>query len=195
MSTLDSALKLKAFYGGLAECGDTGLILRLDGHCLLALIDVLGHGAAAYETAEQAKAFVVGNQDQDLIDLMTGLHRHLKGSRGAVASICRFEIATGLVEHVGVGNISVRILGPKSIRLVSRDSVVGYGQIHPRLNTVQMTSGDVLLLHSDGIREHFDKSEILELLPEDADTIARGIMERYRSGRDDASCLVMKFCR
>lgn len=195
MSTVDSALKLKAFHGGLAECGDTGLILRLDGHCFLALIDVLGHGAAAYETAEQAKAFIAGNQDLDLIDLMNGLHRHLKGSRGAVVSICRFESATGRLDHVGIGNITVRVLGVKSIRLVSRDGVVGYGQINPRRNTVQMTRGDVLLIHSDGIREHFDRSEILELLPEDADTIARGIMERYRSGRDDASCLVLKFCR
>ena len=193
MAKIEVGMIYKAFFGGETECGDIGFIKEEGNRCFLALIDILGHGSEARKVALYAKAFLENNYDKDIIYVMNGLHEHLKGTRGAVAAICNLDILTGEMCYVGVGNITVRIMGTKLIRLVPRDGVIGYSMAKPQKQFFKFHGGEILLLHSDGIREHFDSFECTDLLIESAEDIAEGILKRFEKKDDDASCIVLKY--
>ena len=195
MNKIDYGIEMRALLGGMEQCGDIGMVKQDDNQCLLALVDVLGHGADARKVALQAEEYLMAALNNDLLSVMNGLHDFIKGSRGAVVSLCSFDVATGILRHVGIGNITVRIFGANQPRLVSRDGIVGYGLISPHLYVANLLPGDTLLMHSDGIKEHFDAVECADLLGGTAEDIAFGILNRFGLKNDDSSCIVLKYLR
>lgn len=193
MLELDTCLLKRSMTGPEDECGDTGVIRETGEKCFLALIDALGHGKEAHEVAVMAEEFLFENIHLDLIDLMNGLHHHLKGSRGAVATLCRLNIPQGVLQYTGVGNITTRVLGPNPYRFVSRDGIVGYMMSSPKKLEIKLVPGDILLLSSDGITEHFDMDDIPDLLKGPARDIAAGVLHNFGKASDDASCIVLRF--
>ena len=181
--------------GDLLFCGDLAYIKEFDEKCLLALIDVLGHGSEAREVALLAEKCLIGCHEDRPIQIINKLHDCLRGSRGAVVSICEFSKVSGLLTHVGIGNITVRIIGSKPMRLVSRDGIVGYGTISPKEKEILISPGDMVMMHSDGIKEHFDILECSGLFMEDAPTIVKGMMEKFALKNDDASCVILKYLK
>lgn len=186
---------MKAFLGGLEDCGDLAIVKDEKLSCLMVLIDVLGHGSEARVVAMAAEKCLDNCDSDSPIALLQKLHGCLKGSRGAVVSICAVNKANGFLTHAGIGNIEVRIFGAKPTRLVSRDGVVGYGTIRPKENQVQLFPGDIVMMHSDGIKAHFDATECAGLLMEDAEAIVEGTMRRYGHKKDDASCIILKILK
>jgi serine phosphatase RsbU (regulator of sigma subunit) len=195
MPAVDCHLVKRALTGNEDECGDTGFVRESEGEYFIALVDVLGHGKEAHRHALLAEQYLVQNRQGDLVDVLKGLHTHLKGTRGAVAALCRLETATGHLKYVGMGNISVRILGPNPSRLVPRDGIVGYSMSTPKEATMRLSDGDVLVLYSDGLKEHFDLSECPGVLTGNAAEIATELLERFSKGDDDASCIVVRYTR
>ena len=124
---------------------------------------------------------------------MDGLHACLRGTRGAVAALCRLDIKTGKVIYVGMGNITVRVLGPRNSRLVSRDGIVGYMMSTPKEQTLKLFTEDVLVMYSDGIKEHFELSESPGILTGTAKSIAVGLLNQFGKRNDDASCIALKY--
>ena len=177
-------------------CGDTGVLQVAPDRCFAALIDVLGHGRAASEVAKVAEQHLrCAMSGADLTEVMNGLHEHLKGTRGAVVSLCRIDIATGLLRFVGVGNITARITGSKPQRLLSRDGVVGYQTSKPREESATLVWGDIVVMHSDGISENADWLEHPDLLVGTAEEIANGVLRHFSKQNDDASCLVIRYLK
>jgi negative regulator of sigma-B (phosphoserine phosphatase) len=193
VSKVDCHLSIRPLLGEDSQCGDIGLINEFEGHCFVALVDVLGHGAGAYEVALMAKQFLAQHCHEALEEVMQGLHLCLKGTRGAVAALCRLHLATGCLSFVGVGNISTRVLGPHSFRLVPRDGIVGYMMMAPKEQTAKLYAGDLLVMHSDGIKENFDTLECAGLLRGTAKSIASGLLNQFGKKEDDASCLVLRY--
>lgn len=175
------------------ECGDTGLISVSGGTCFAALVDILGHGAEAHEVALQARSFLSRHADLPLAEIMDGLHRHLQGTRGGVAALCRLDPAEGELRFIGIGNISCRIFGAEDQRLLSQDGIVGYMCSIPGDKAVRLSLNDIVLLHSDGIGGHFRAHDHPGLLTGSAWEIARRIMSSFAKNDDDASCLVMRY--
>lgn len=176
-----------------SECGDIAVIKEYDNQCFIALIDVLGHGIEARKVAILAKNYLEHSYENELTKLMNGLHEHLKGTRGAVAAICHLNILTGKLHYVGIGNITVRIFGAESRRFIPEDGVIGYIIAKPRRNITKLHNGDILIMYSDGIKEHFDELECDGLLKENAERIADGILKKFGKENDDASCVVLKY--
>jgi hypothetical protein len=174
-------------------CGDSGIIKIYDRFCFMALIDALGHGKPAYEVAVKAETYLSSNCEQDLIALVNGLHDCLKGTRGAVAAICRLDIHTGILTYSGVGNISIKLFGGRSKRLVTRDGILGYRMGSPRQNREKLFSGNIVVMTSDGIREHFDPLDFPEIFMGNARDIASGFMDKLAKGNDDASCIALRY--
>lgn len=193
MSKVDCHLVKRALTKKETECGDTGVIKEFDNRCFLALVDVLGHGGEAYDIALRAQAYLEQNCSEKLVDVMRGLHACLRGTRGLVAATCRLDIETGELLYVGIGNIVVRVLGARAYRFVSGDGIVGYMMSSIREQTLKLLEGDVLVMHSDGIKEHFELSECPGLLKGTAKSIATGLLNEFGKETDDAACIALKY--
>lgn len=192
---VDSALMMQALLGDASECGDIGFINKSDNAYFFALIDVLGHGSEAHKVALQAVNYLENNFFNDLSSVLSGLHENLRGTRGAVVALCHLDIESGRLRYTGIGNITMRILGTRTMRFVLRDGVVGYGTISPKVQEINLLPNDVLLMHSDGIKEHFDLFEFQKMLNETAQEMAKGIMSRFGLRNDDSSCIVLKYLK
>ncbi|HPL67465.1 MAG TPA: SpoIIE family protein phosphatase [Smithellaceae bacterium] len=193
MRNVDFHYVFRALLGAPTECGDTGIIKLDHGRCFLGLVDVLGHGGHAYEVACLAHDYLDQHFTDDLVGLMQGLHEHLRGTQGAVAAFCWLDINTGDLAYAGIGNITARILGPRAFKMVSRDGVIGYRIPSVKGQKYNFYPGDILVMHSDGVREHFNTLDCTSLLSGTAETIAKGVLEKFGKQDDDASCIAMRF--
>ena len=183
----------RSLSGGPDECGDAFFIRVHEGFCFLGLIDGLGHGKPAHEAAAAAEEFLSAAYEGELTNTMRGLHDRLEGTRGAVAAICRLDLESGLLSYSGLGNISMKIYGENSKRLVSRDGILGYRIPSPRMGRIDMHPGDILIMSSDGVREHFNLLDFPDILRGNAENIAAGFMDKLGKKNDDASCIVMRY--
>ncbi|MBI5589717.1 MAG: SpoIIE family protein phosphatase [Deltaproteobacteria bacterium] len=193
MGSVDYHLVLRALLGAPTECGDTGIIRTYDSQCFLGLVDALGHGKEAYRIACLAHDYLERNFHDDLVMMMKGLHEHLKGTRGIVAALCRMDINTGELLYVGVGNICVKIMGPRAFTFVPRDGIIGYVIPTPCEQHRRLYSGDTLVMYSDGIREHFDPLDCAGLFSGSAQSIASGLLRQFGKKDDDASCIALRY--
>jgi anti-sigma regulatory factor (Ser/Thr protein kinase) len=93
-----------------------------------------------------------------------------------------------------LGNISVRVVGTRDSRVRSTSAVGVPGVLGSLFHEVPVQRfdihpGDVIVVHSDGIRSHF---ETLQARAIDAQSAAAEIVARHGRGRDDASCIVVR---
>lgn len=175
------------------ECGDIGLVINNDDDCLLALVDALGHGKEAHEIACSAVKTISENCHDSLVKLIEKLHANLKYTRGAVAAICRLEKSSGALTYVGVGNINVRIFGGNPRTFVPRDGIIGYMMSTPKEQEIRLVPNDILVMSSDGLKEHFSLYDYPMLLVGTARQIANNMVNFLGKGHDDASCLVLRY--
>ena len=194
MPELDYFLAVRPL-AGETGCGDAGIIKEFDNKVFIGIVDVLGHGENADKVAVICMDFLEKNYRQDLMEMMEGLHQHIKGSQGAVAGLCLLDSKTGELVYVGVGNTIARKFGSSSVRIVPRSGIIGY--IMPSLREEKMIlhGGDVLVLHTDGVAEHFDLEDYPELLIDNAETIANHIINQFGRAEDDACCIALRYRR
>ena len=79
-----------------SECGDIGRIKEFGQEkVLIAMGDVLGHGKDAHRLASISKRYLQKNYRKSLIDIVEGLHAHIRSSRGEVLAVCLLDLNTG----------------------------------------------------------------------------------------------------
>jgi len=169
---------------GETRSGDAVLVRNDSEVCLLAVIDVLGHGPGAATVAEQALSFL---SSAPLLEgvrpLVEGLHQALFGTRGAAATLCLLR--SGALEAAGVGNVSVRLFGTKLAVLLS-PGILGGRLRGLRVSRGELRSPTRLLLHSDGIRaEHLHDRP-----PGTPAEACDAILTQYGGDHDDATILI-----
>ena len=188
------ALK-KPLLGHDTECGDA-VFIRDDGReCFIALLDALGHGPKAYDIACRALAYLEREYRRELPEMMAGLHKCLRQTRGAVAFLCRLDLDDGELRYAGIGNISARTFGAAPGKLLSADGIVGYSMATPREETASLFDGDTLLLCTDGIREHLDLDAHPDLLNADVKTVVARVIYQFGKGNDDAACVALRYSK
>jgi len=193
VTMFDCAMRIDAMPGE-QRSGDHGVIQQREGILTAVLLDVLGHGDEAAVLAGAVESHL---QNCDIttvepLDLMMNLHDTFRGSRGLVASIARIDAAAETLKYCGVGNIGVRILGPNATIMVNRDGVVCYRMVPPRQQRYPFTAHDTLLMHSDGIKSHFDVDSVAQALQSSAQALLDHLFARYVKGIDDAGALVVR---
>ena len=194
MGKTEYGLTAKALQGD--ECGDAGIMLEHKGILLCALIDGVGHGPNAAIAAVTAKDYIDANSEAPLAEILQGMHEVLKSTQGAVACLCRIDLKSGQLTMAGIGNITCRIFrGLDSERLLSREGILGYMVSSPREHARKLENSDLLLLHSDGVREHFEIFEYPGLLKGSAPSVAARVVDTLGKNNDDASCLAVRFSR
>ena len=194
MGKTEYGIAAKALQGD--ECGDSGITLEQKGILLCAVIDGVGHGPNAAIAADTAKNYIEANAEAPLTEILQGVHEVLKSTQGAVACLCRIDLNSGQLSMAGIGNITCRIFrGLDSERLLSRDGILGYMVSTPREHTRKLDNADLLLMHSDGVREHFELFEYPGLLKGNAASVAARVVDTLGKNNDDASCLAVRFFR
>jgi len=178
-----------------SECGDIGLLREFEQKVFIGLADVLGHGRDARRIAITIKHYLEENYRKDLIEIIQGLHAEIMHSRGAVIAVCLLDLKAGELKYIGVGNIVVRKFGSSSVSIVSRSGIIGYMLPTPKEEIMQLYDGDILILHTDGIKSYFELGEYPELLKDDAKTVATHIIHQFGKEEDDAACIVLRYRR
>jgi len=181
--TLDVAYLCQPARGELVS-GDTVVVRDHDGTAMVAVIDVLGHGAEAARVAEVASRFLATASLDGAAALIGSLHQALRGSRGAAAAIC--VIRERSFEACSVGNVEVRVLGTP-MPVIATPGIVGQRFANLRTCTGALASGDRLVCFSDGISSRFALDTIRTLTPRDA---CAQVMATHRRAHDDATILV-----
>ena len=173
--------------------GDAVVIRPLETGVFAAIVDVLGHGPEAHELALRIEEYLLRFGSADVAGVMTRLHQHLKGSRGAAVGVCALDSASGRLEYAGTGNTTLRRFGRPDTRLVSQDGVLGQNMRTPRPQTLQLEAGDVVILHTDGVRERFSSEDYPGLAQQAPKDVVRTIVERFGKDYDDAACIALRY--
>jgi negative regulator of sigma-B (phosphoserine phosphatase) len=172
--------------------GDMAFVRGEPGSLFVAIVDGAGHGPEAHAIAQESRSFLEKNADSDLPALMQGLHENLRGTRGGVAIIGKLEIERLQLRYVGIGNIVLRTFGVDTRREVTQQGVIGYQIRTPREKMLQLTRGDIVIMHTDGISSQFDVNDYPQILRDDAKTIAKALVKKFGKSDDDATCLALR---
>ncbi len=179
---------------GQAVCGDGWAVCPRGVTTDLMVCDGLGHGPEAQRAAETAvAAFAEATGSPQTV--LAKLSDAIVDTRGAVAMIAGINAVEESLIYSGIGNISGMICAPRAQvrRLASRDGRLGTPQrANGHEETVSFARGDVLIMHSDGIRTLRDLGDRPELMFRRPLTIAAAIMDAYERASDDACVLVAK---
>jgi anti-sigma regulatory factor (Ser/Thr protein kinase) len=176
------------------RCGDSWSLAGHDGNIALLVADGLGHGEGAAEAAECAVTIFERLPFRQLQEYFDEAHRQMHGKRGAAAAVAQFEGSTGSLLYAGVGNIAGRILSPdgRTRGLVSNNGTVG-GQMRPvRSFSYDWNPGDLLVMHSDGLKSAWSLDGYPGLLSRHPAVIGAVLHRDFRRGSDDTTVVVVR---
>jgi negative regulator of sigma-B (phosphoserine phosphatase) len=164
-----------------------GAFFRSDEHrgVLLALIDGLGHGPEAAKVAKSAiERLGEISLEATVLEIMENLHHHLRGTRGAAATVCL--IRDGRIAACGVGNVELRS-SETIIPFVFSPGILGARVQKFRVCGANLRAGTRLVMFSDGISTRLRLDVVRGLPPQGA---CAAIIEQHRKSEDDATVLV-----
>ena len=180
---------------GHGQSGDHHLVRCNRDGVLIAAIDGIGHGEDAADAAKSAASILKASADEPIISLVERCHEKLRPTRGVVLSLAFIDPAHGMMTWLGVGivhGVLARANGQKGNpkeTLLLRAGVVG-SRLPPLQATVlPVVKGDTLCFVTDGVSGDF--AENLSVLG-DPQKAADRILERCRTGNDDALVLVAR---
>src|SRR5579859_7849815 len=196
---LDWGVALKA-QPGQVEGGDAWVVETITDGFLVAVIDGLGHGAAAAVAAERAVEIIKGSASLPLDEIFRECHQALLASRGAAISVARIDTGGESLTWLGVGNVEGLVLNPVAFSppvwhreaLLGRGGVVGYELPTLRPVTIPFKPGAFLVFTTDGVRQGF-AAEVG--CGRRAQLTADHILAGYGRGTDDALVTVAQLLR
>jgi phosphoserine phosphatase RsbX len=171
--------------------GDACLVEPWSRGVVVVVSDGLGHGPAAAEASRVLLAHVRGAIEMPLEQIFAGAHHALRKTRGVVATIARVDEGVGKIELVGVGNVTTRLVhadAPARHVLVPA-GVLGGAYRPARTQSLDFAVGDLLVMHTDGVRSLFDVAPLRSLAPED---LARAVVGVHGKVTDDAACAIVR---
>jgi len=181
---------------GERESGDLHLVKPVGGGVLVAVVDGLGHGAAAAAAARVAVATLNRHAQESVLPLLQRCHQALAGTRGVVVSVALFDRADGSMTWLGVGNVEGVLLYADAggrrgrERLVTRGGIVGSELPPLRAEVLAVAPGDTLVLATDGIQSGFADELTVDAPPQQ---LADQILARSGKSTDDALVLVARY--
>jgi negative regulator of sigma-B (phosphoserine phosphatase) len=181
---------------GEATSGDIAVVTRLPEGVLVAGIDGLGHGDEAARAARRAAEVVRQSPSRDLALLVQRCHDALKGTRGAAISLAFVSPSEGGVTWLGVGSVEGRVLSgdpsatqPKG-SLPLGTGVPGHELPHVRATSLDLRTGDVIVLATDGVASAFADS--LDVSGS-TQAISERILSDHWKPQDDALVVAVRY--
>ncbi|HWB59256.1 MAG TPA: ATP-binding protein [Chthoniobacteraceae bacterium] len=180
-------------YRRLPENGDAFVIRQWEGFALVGIIDGLGHGQFAQRASQTARHYIEQHFDQSLDNLFRGAGRACRATRGVVMTLARFDMAARKVLIAGIGNVEARLIAngdPARANFVSRRGIVGLNAPNPLVVEIPWKTGNFLILHSDGLKTHWNWTDFPGLAHEKPGVIAQRLLYALGKIDDDATVLV-----
>jgi phosphoserine phosphatase RsbX len=176
---------------GETVSGDAATVREQEGTHLLAVVDALGHGVGAAKTADVAMDYLskCPIKGASVIELVSGLHIALRGTRGTATTICLIEGER--ITGCGVGNVAVRCSDPRVSPFLT-SGVLGQAVDPFRVFSGTLSPDARLVMFSDGISQRFALSALTRMPTREA---CAKIMETFRKYQDDATVLVADVMR
>jgi negative regulator of sigma-B (phosphoserine phosphatase) len=181
---------------GESRSGDLAVFAPYEGGALVAVIDGLGHGEAAADAAEAAAAILRERPDEPPERLLKRCHDGLRSTRGVVATLAWFDLATAGLTWTGVGNVEGRLVRADRRRGDSDDSptlfggVLGWSLPAVRVVRTQLAPGDCLVMATDGVAADFGSS-LMPGVP--APEQAERVLASHARGSDDALVIAVRY--
>lgn len=173
--------------------GDDYIITHLSStEILIAIIDGLGHGKHANIAADLATEQILLKRDQPIDLIMQHTHNVLKGTRGAVAGICKIDTDKKKLLFTGIGNIEGQVINTVSTKsLISFGGIVGHNIRTPRVFEFDFKEGYNLCMYSDGIVSSWKDEEID--WTEHPQINAEKILNKKSRNSDDATIIIISY--
>lgn len=175
--------------------GDRSLIQFHPEGVLLAVVDGAGHGPEAASAAAVAVSVLAKDPSATLGSLLMLCHQELRPTRGAAISLASIRSSDLSMSWAGLGNVEATLLRkeehsqPKRETLLLRNGVAGYQFSPPRVSTLQLNPGDILIFATDGVKSCFLEGISLE---GPCQQVAESILNQHEKGTDDALVLVVR---
>ncbi|GAB4438738.1 MAG: anti-sigma regulatory factor [bacterium] len=173
--------------------GDNYSIRHYADKTVIFLIDGLGHGLNASESAiEAVKVFdnYYTEQPQRLMERISKAIYHTRGGAGVITLINKTEKT---INFVGIGNISAFII-ENGVRktMVSQNGIIGEDVARIREYTYTFSDDAIIILHSDGITAKWDLSDYPGIEYRHPAIIAGILYRDFSRGNDDLTAIVVK---
>jgi negative regulator of sigma-B (phosphoserine phosphatase) len=165
--------------------GDAGFVHPIGKITWVLLVDGLGHGSKAHDAAqaaiEETKTF---GADLGIEAAFDRLHDRLRGTRGAAATLARFDDQGAT--FMGVGNVEVRGMAGFDLPYAPSSGVLGGRMGRPRSVRVELPGRTRLLFYTDGIarRAPFDALAAL-----DGTDVCTALLDHHSHLHDDATVI------
>ncbi len=174
------------------DCGDATACWEQGQKLYLCLADGLGHGEFARIAALAALASVQQHLPAPLPTVFAQCDRDIQETRGVAMGIAVVDPVARTVTFCGVGNIRIVLLGQRPRHFSCSYGIVGAGFKNLIVETLPFAPGDLLILTSDGIMEHFIAPDPRPGESWSARGLAEAILAEWGVATDDASVLVCR---
>jgi anti-sigma regulatory factor (Ser/Thr protein kinase) len=177
---------------GEVACGDAWAVEWRSGHCMIMVVDGLGHGANAAPAAKAAVDAFRTHPQLEPAALIEYAHGALRSTRGAAMAVAGIDLA-GEVKYAGIGNISGVICAPGGARhMVSHAGIVGHEARKIQEFVYPWSQDSLLVMHSDGLATHWNLDQYPGLAGRRPSLIAGVLYRDFTRGRDDVTVVVAK---
>lgn len=184
---------------GEVSSGDAGAVRTVDGVTWVLLVDALGHGPVAADTAQRAvDEHGTFSAALSIEDAFARLHARLHGSRGAAATLLRFDARS--LGFGGVGNVSLRTLAGAKVPYISANGILGWRALHVRCGELvlrpghraesELSESGRLLLFTDGIAR---TPAIDDLASMSGEALCRVLVAEHSLTHDDATVMHVSY--
>jgi anti-sigma regulatory factor (Ser/Thr protein kinase) len=182
-------------FPGERVSGDHAAYHRAADALTLIVCDGLGHGEQARIASARAVEIFSGRPTDPLEAILAEAHRELGATRGAVIALVRIREARRTVEIASAGNVETHLCLPRAVRRFGGSTVVVGARgrsLKLRLETAELSEGEVVVLSTDGISAAYPTLEDPQLLRQHPGVIAQRIVETGAQSTDDALVLVVR---
>jgi anti-sigma regulatory factor (Ser/Thr protein kinase) len=179
-------------FPGESACGDAWAVEWRNDHCVILVVDGLGHGADAAAAAMAAVGAFRTHPQLAPAALIEFAHGALRGTRGAALAVADIDLVQE-VKYAGIGNISGVIRAPGGARhMVSHSGIVGHEARKIQEFGYPWSQDSLLVMHSDGLATHWNLDHYPGLAGRRPSLIAGVLYRDFTRGRDDVAVVVAK---
>ena len=182
-------------HAAMAVNGDAFVVKWWDAGALVSVIDGLGHGQEAHRAAQTARHYVETHFDQPLEAMFRGVERTCRSTRGVVMALVKFNFTARSIRFsfASIGNVEARIgRGRAAERLPVQRGVLGGKAPAPQVTEHPWETTNVLVLHSDGLKQRWNWGQLGDFAKQPAAAIAQCLLHQLAKNNDDATVVIVK---